>query len=565
MYAQAVRRCVNARFISRTHKTVQNVTRAQRNAINALKTNRNIVIKPADKGGAIVIQNRTDYCKEAYRQLDNQEHYRWLPADPTKEHTHQLNKLIKTFDPYLQSILRALIPCTPCVGDFYCLLKIHKANTPGRPIVSGNGTLCENLSGYFESILKPIVQGTPSFCRDTTDFLQKLSTHGPVEPGTLLTTMDVSALYTSIPHDDGIAATASILNTNNSQSPDAILQLIRFILDHNVFTFDNQFFTQTHGTAMGTKFAPQYANIFMYKFEHDFFTAQDLQPTLYTRYIDDIFFPWTHGEESLKKLHDNINKFHPTIKLTMDYSSESVSFLDTQISIKDGHLSTSLYRKPTDNLTMLHFSSFHPNHVKEAIPYGQALRIHRIYSDEEERDGHLQTLKDALVRTGYDALLIDRQFRRATAKNRIDLLRRQTRDATNRVPFVVQYFPGAEKLRHVLRSLQHVIDDDEHLAKAIPTPPLLAFKQPTNLKQTIVRSKLPSFQENSVHDTTQPCHGNLCKTCQIIDTDTTITREDTTHQVHGSYTCDLANVVYLICCRKGCPGAWYIGETMQTL
>ncbi|XP_067854732.1 uncharacterized protein [Heptranchias perlo] len=214
---------------------------------------------------------------------------------------------------------------------------------------------------------------------------------------------------------------------------------------------------------------------------------------------------------------------------------------------------------------MLHFSSFHPNHVKEAIPYGQALRIHRVCSDEEERDGHLQTLKDALVRTGYDARLIDRQFRRATAKNHIDLLRRLTRYATNRVPFVVQYFPGAEKLRHVLRSLQHVINDNEHLAMAISTPPLLAFKRPPNLKQTIVHSKLPSFQENSVHDTTQPCHGNLCKTCQIIDTDTTITREDTTHQVHGSYSCDSANVVYLIRCRKGCLRAWYIGETIQTL
>ncbi|XP_067844434.1 uncharacterized protein [Heptranchias perlo] len=309
--------------------------------------------------------------------------------------------------------------------------------------------------------------------------------------------MDDSALYTSIPHDDGIAATASILNTNNSQSPDAILQLIRFILDHNVFTFDNQFFTQTHGTAMGTKFAPQYANIFMHKFERDFFTAQDLQPTLYTRYIDDIFFLWTHGEESLKRLHDNINKFHPTIKLTMDYSSESVSFLDTRISIKDGYLSTSLYRKPTDNLTMLHFSSFHPNHVKEAIPYVQALRIHRVCSDEEERDGHLQTLKDALVRTGYDPRLIDRQFQRATAKNRTDLLRRLTRDATNRVPFVVQYFPGAEKLRHVLRSLQHVINDDEHLAMAIPTPQLLAFKQPPNLKQSSFAANYPAFRRKA--------------------------------------------------------------------
>ena len=129
---------------------------------------------------------------------------------------------------------------------------------------------------------------------------------------------------------------------------------------------------------------------------------------------------------------------------------------------------------------------------------------------------------------GYGARFIDRQFRRATAKNRTDLLRRQTWDTADRVPF--QYFPGAEKLRHLLRSLQHVIDEDEHLAKAISTPPLLAFKQPHNLKQTIVRSKLPSLQENSDHDTTQPCHINLCKTCRIIDMYAIISRENTIYQ-----------------------------------
>eukprot|EP00061_Rhincodon_typus_P009511 g33076.t1 len=91
-YAQAIRECVNARFISCTHKVVQNVTQARHNAIRALKTNRNIVIKPADKGGAMLIQNRTGYCKEVYRQLTNQEHYTRLSADPTKEHTRQLKQ-----------------------------------------------------------------------------------------------------------------------------------------------------------------------------------------------------------------------------------------------------------------------------------------------------------------------------------------------------------------------------------------------------------------------------------------------------------------------------------------
>eukprot|EP00061_Rhincodon_typus_P012638 g38502.t1 len=151
---------------------------------------------------------------------------------------------------------------------------------------------------------------------------------------------------------------------------------------------------------------------------------------------------------------------------------------------------------------MLHFSSFHRKHIKEAIPYGEAVLIHRICSDKEEHDGHLKTLKDAVIRMGYDAQLIDRLFQRATVTNCSNVLRRQTQDTTDRAPFVVQYFPGAENLHYVFHGLQHVIDDNKHLAKISPMPLLLAFKQLRKLKQTIVHSKLPSLQDNIDHNTT---------------------------------------------------------------
>eukprot|EP00061_Rhincodon_typus_P003673 g20683.t1 len=181
----------------------------------------------------------------------------------------------------------------------------------------------------------------------------------------------------------------------------------------------------------------------------------------------------------------------------MDYSLESVSFLDTRISIKDRHLSTSFYRKPTDDLTMLHFSSFHVKHIKTAISYGQALRRHRICSDKEEQDGHLKVLKDALIGTGYDAQLSDRQFRCATVKNCIGLFRRQAQDTSIRVPFVIQYFPGAEKLRHALHSLQHIIDDDEHLTKIFPMPSLLPPNNCQNLNRPVFAANYPAFRTTS--------------------------------------------------------------------
>eukprot|EP00061_Rhincodon_typus_P003168 g19446.t1 len=73
-------------------------------------------------------------------------------------------------------------------------------------------------------------------------------------------------------------------------------------------------------------------------------------------------------------------------------------------------------------------------------------------------------------------------------------------------PFIVQYFLGAEKLHHVFCSLQHIINDDEHLTKIFPTPSLLTFKQLPNLRQNIARSKLPSLQDYVNHNTIQPCH-----------------------------------------------------------
>eukprot|EP00061_Rhincodon_typus_P009793 g33569.t1 len=175
------------------------------------------------------------------------------------------------------------------------------------------------------------------------------------------------------------------------------------------------------------------------------------------------------------------------------------------------------------------------------------MQVSICYSDKEEHDGHLKLLNDALIRTENDAQLISSncQFQCATAENHHVLLR----GWTNRVPFVVQYFPGVEKLRHALHSLQHINDDNEHLTKILPTAPLFAFKQPPNLNQTIVCSKLPSLQDNIDHETTQPCHGNLCMTYQIIDMDTTMTHGSTIHHMHGRYSCDLANVVYLICCK----------------
>ena len=53
-----------------------NISLDERKALEDLKTDRSIVIKPADKGGGIVIQDFVEYHGEIMRQLDNSLHYK---------------------------------------------------------------------------------------------------------------------------------------------------------------------------------------------------------------------------------------------------------------------------------------------------------------------------------------------------------------------------------------------------------------------------------------------------------------------------------------------------------
>ena len=112
----------------------------------------------------------------------------------------------------------------------------------------------------------------PSYIRDTTDFLNELRELPPLPCGSFLITPNVSSLYTNIPHDEGIKTCEGALNTRIDQwlPTEDLCHLINLILARNTFTFNQELYLQQSGTAMGTRMAPSYANLFMGKFEREF-------------------------------------------------------------------------------------------------------------------------------------------------------------------------------------------------------------------------------------------------------------------------------------------------------
>ena len=133
-----------------------------------------------------------------------------------------------------------------------------------------------------------------SYLKDTTVFINFIE-NTKVKKRTFLVSMDVASLYTNIPQNEGIEIGCKAYENfykDNPPIPTHYLQeMFRLILKENSFQFNGKHYLQTHGTAMGTKTAVSFANIFMAHIETTILSKTVFKPTVWKRYIDDII--WT--------------------------------------------------------------------------------------------------------------------------------------------------------------------------------------------------------------------------------------------------------------------------------
>ena len=130
---------------------------------------------------------------------------------------------------------------------------------------------------------------------------------------------------------------------------------------------------------------PSYANLFVGFIENKFFSNyHGPKPNLYKRFIDDCVGATSSSKEELDQFITAVNYFHPALKYTWEISEHSLALLDFKISINGNSLSTSVHYKPTDSHNYLLHSSSHPQHVKNAIPFSQFLRLRRLCSNDSD-------------------------------------------------------------------------------------------------------------------------------------------------------------------------------------
>ena len=132
--------------------------------------------------------------------------------------------------------------------------------------------------------------------------------------------------------------------------------MAEFVFKKNYFEFNGKVKRQILGTVIGTKFSPPYACIIMDQVETGFLKTRKYKPLVWFCYIDDVFFICTHGKEKLSLILEDLNSFQSSIKFFHEVNKESIHFLDLNVRLSNGNISTVLYPKPTDRHQFLHYT-----------------------------------------------------------------------------------------------------------------------------------------------------------------------------------------------------------------
>ena len=130
------------------------------------------------------------------------------------------------------------------------------------------------MAKVLAEVLKPLVGKLPHHIQSTRDFVSRVR-KVTLLPGEYLNSYDVSALFISVPIDPALNNIKDLLEHNDTLwnrsvlSLQKITELLGFSLANTYFSFQNKFYEQVEGAAMGSLVSPIFTHLYMEHFERE--------------------------------------------------------------------------------------------------------------------------------------------------------------------------------------------------------------------------------------------------------------------------------------------------------
>ena len=251
--------------------------------------------------------------------------------------------------------------------------------------MSAIGTPTYKLAKFFVTLLEPLtynqytIKDSFSFCEELKHFNTNL----------IMASFDIESLFTNIPLQETIDLCVQKLfedkNFIDGLSKDSFREMLTVTMTESFILFDNEYYEQHDGVAMGSPLGPTFANIFLCV--HEILWLEkcppEFRPVIYKRYVDDTFLLFQNINQ-IEKFKYYLNLQHANIKFTSETEmNNSLSFLDIKIVRENNKFTTSVYRKPTFSGVFTNFESFIPNSYKYALIFTLLHRAFKLCSNFE--------------------------------------------------------------------------------------------------------------------------------------------------------------------------------------
>ena len=132
---------------------------------------------------------------------------------------------------------------------------------------------------------------------------------------------------------------------------------------------------------------------------------------------------------------------------------------------------------------------------KNSIAYGQAIRLKRICSDENDLQRNLVSSESWLVNRGYKPEKVRLEIQKINLIDQANLLIKKPKHQENSITLVFTFHPALNIVFNVLKSAHCFIEKLPALKAVLPKPPRVAFHNPKILRDKLVRSKIRENDE----------------------------------------------------------------------
>jgi hypothetical protein len=210
-------------------------------------------------------------------------------------------------------------------------------------------------------------------------------------------------------------------------------------------------YLQIDGVTMGSPLGPTFANFFMAEVETRALDNIDEKPTIYCRYIDDIFL--LCNEVTLQSLRNEmitISGLNFTYETSID---DKLPFLNVLVEKNGDSFRTMVYRKPTDNGVCMNASGDTPKQYKMSVIKGFLYRAKSICSDKNELLLEIKRSKQILINNGYSNREVDAEIRRFLKSSDRNITRQSEEDTTHSLFYRNYMNSQYQKDEKVLRDL----------------------------------------------------------------------------------------------------------------